>query len=411
VGYKNPDDVLLACVEAYRRLGNQKDAAAEFGIRPNSFSERMSAAAERGLLGTEPVLPGFVLKRISRTTGPDGELKSESTQQVKAPGEIFELQAGHVVDRLSVHTDAEGHITNQWTKIKAGQITVDEAIERVKRAMAGFKPAAKPAPAPRISDAKLLTLIPCNDWHVGMFAWGREVDFNWDLKIAERVIRASIEDVIARSPASGRAIVLGGGDLLHADSGENKTAKSGNVLDVDGRYQKVIDVACRLMAHTVDAALRRHKRVTVRILKGNHDEHACVAVAYYLLAWYRKDKRVTVDVDPSLFFWFRHGSVMLAATHGHLAKLKDMPGIMAHRRSEDWGATRFRYAHGFHIHHKEKIATEGNGCICETHQAPIPQDSWHYGKGFLSGRSVQAITYHKDFGEFGRVNTMILDAT
>src|SRR6185369_5675653 len=165
-----------------------------------------------------------------------------------------------------------------------------------------------------------------------------------------------------------------------------------------------------LMVRTTDAALRRHERVTLRILPGNHDEHSSVAIAYFLLAWYRNEPRVVVDVDPSLFFWRRFGLVMLGATHGHTVKIAKMPGIMAARRAVDWGATKFRYVHGFHLHHSAKITTTENSVICETHEAPIPQDAWHYGAGFLSGRSIQAITYHKDFGEIGRVRTAILDA-
>jgi hypothetical protein len=101
---------------------------------------------------------------------------------------------------------------------------------------------------------------------------------------------------------------------------------------------------------------------------------------------------------------------MLGATHGHTVKIAKMPGIMAARCAEDWGATKFRYVHGFHLHHSAKTATEGDGVICEIHQAPIPQDAWHYGSGFISGRSLQAITYHSEYGEIGRVRTAILDA-
>lgn len=46
----------------------------------------------------------------------------------------------------------------------------------------------------------------------------------------------------------------------------------------------------------------------------------------------------------------------------------------------------------------------------ESHQAPIPQDSWHYGEGFLSGRSLQTITYHSAVGEIGRVRVAMIDA-
>jgi hypothetical protein len=90
-----------------------------------------------------------------------------------------------------------------------------------------------------------------------------------------------VEDTVDRSPSSGECVILGGGDLLHADNSQNQTAKSGNVLDVDGRYQKIVGVATQLMVRTINVALRRHLHVTVRVLPGNHDEHSAVAVAYF----------------------------------------------------------------------------------------------------------------------------------
>ena len=390
--------------------GNQTRAARALNISRGAFQNRIEVAARRGLLGTEPVLPGFRISKTTSVTDQDGNVVREFVQQRPEAGGAFEMPEGHVLKGVSALVDANGNVIQEWRKTKEGEIDPLKVAEWLKEAFAGYKLAAKPVKAPKAASEDLLTLIPCNDWHVGMFSWGKEVGENWDLKIAERTIGDAIEDTIARSPASAEGIVLGGGDLLHSDNNENKTAKSGNVLQVDGRYQKVIGVAARIMVRTVDAALRRHQHVTVRVLQGNHDEHSSVAIGYFLLAWYRNEPRVMVDVDPSLFFWFRFGGVMLGATHGHTVKIREMPGIMAHRRAEDWGATKWRYIHGFHVHHSSKVATEGNGVICETHQAPIPQDAWHYGSGFLSGRSLQAITYHRAFGEIGRVRTAILDA-
>jgi hypothetical protein len=119
---------------------------------------------------------------------------------------------------------------------------------------------------------------------------------------------------------------------------------------------------------------------------------------------------VTVDTDPSVFWWHHFGRVLLGATHGDKAKIGQMPSIMAHRQAEAWGQSRFRYVHGFHLHHTAKFSTEGGGVISEIHQAPIPQDAWHFGSGFLSGRSIQAISYHAELGEVARVRTAILDA-
>lgn len=390
----------LAAYEANGK--NQVRTAAALGIARETLQNTLRRAAERGLLGTKPVLPGFRISQVTNT--PSGDF----VQQKPERGPEFEVPAGHAVKGISALVDAEGRTIQQWVKTREEPSAIDIADILAKR-FENYSPAAEPAPTPDHVSEDLLTLIPCNDWHVGMFAWHRETDQNWDLKIAERTIGQGIEDAIARSPASAVAIVLGGGDLTHADNNKNQTARSANQLDVEGRHQKIVETAGDLMVRTIDAALRRNGRVIVRNLKGNHDEETAPAVAWFLRAWYRNEPRVFVDLDQSLFFYHRHGLTFLAATHGHEAKLQDMPQIMAHRRAEDWGATRYRYAHGFHVHHRSKFATEGGGVIMESHQAPIPQDAWHFGSGFLSGRSLQTITYHRDFGEVSRVRVAMLD--
>jgi hypothetical protein len=398
------DEDIETAVSAVERHGGQTAAAAALGWTRSKVQRHIRRAAERGLLGPLKAMPGYMLKSIASKASDGSWVK-----QVKEPGEVFAPIEGHAIKGESALVDADGRIIQKWVKTREEPSALDLA-ETLKTAFADFKPAAKPAKCPSVVDLDLLNLIPCNDWHVNLLTWGREVGQNWDLPIAERVIGDGVVDAIERTPKAGLGIVLGGGDLTHADNNENRTSKSNNVLDCDGRHQKGLEVATRLMVRTVDAALRRNREVIVRILPGNHDEHTSAAVAYFLLAWYRNEPRVTVDCDASLFFWHRFGQVMLGATHGHTVKLANMPSIMAHRRAEDWGATKFRYIHGFHIHHSSKIATEGNGCICESHQAPIPQDAWHYGAGFLSGRSLQTITYHQRLGEISRVRVAMLDA-
>lgn len=397
------DEDIQAAADAYTVAGSIRATMPVLGLSYGATQERIKRAAERGLLGPADTLPGFAIKSVASKAADGSWIK-----QTKEAGEQFTPPDGHSVKGVSALVDADGRIVQQWVKTRETPSAIDIA-ETLKAAFIDYEPAAAPQAAPAVSDVDLLTLIPCNDWHINLLTWGRETGTNWDLKIAERVIGDGIDDAIERSPSAGIAIVLGGGDLTHSDNSENRTARSGNVLDVDGRYPLGIEVACRLKVRTVDGALRRNRRVIVRVLPGNHDEHTAVAVAYFLLAWYRNEPRVTVDVDPSLFFYHQHGDVMLAATHGHTVKLQNMPQIMAHRRAKMWGDTKFRYCHGFHIHHQSKFATEGGGVICESHQAPIPQDAWHYGAGFLSGRSLQTITYHARYGEISRVRVAMID--
>jgi hypothetical protein len=398
---------LQEAVDTLAECGGVKSkAAGKLGIDPATLRWRLARAARIGLTGYKPVLEGFEISKIS--TDRDGDVISVT--QKPEHGDVYTPPPAHLLGKVTVNLDAEGRVIQSWPRYMPDTANALALVEHLKHAFDDYASPHLPVALPPHSEDDFLNFIPCNDWHVNLLTWSREVGENWDLKIAERVIGHAIETAIKRSRRAGVAVVLGGGDLMHNDDNTNRTAKSHNVLDADGRHAKGIEVAQRLKVRAIDCALENNDSVIVRILAGNHDEYSSVAIAHYLKAYYRNEPRVTVDTDQSLFWFYRFGLVMLAATHGHMVKLGEMPGIMAHRRAEMWGATRFRYAHGFHVHHLSKVATEGNGVICESHQAPIPQDSWHYGSGYLSGRSVKVITYHKSLGYYTEQREPILDA-
>lgn len=298
-------------------------------------------------------------------------------------------------------------VSSYWVKTKEGSYhvkrnTTRDTLADIKAFFEDFEPQASIIPAPAQTDNRTLTLFPLADLHLGLLAWHRETGDDWDISIALKAYRTAMQRLAAASPASSRAVILGGGDLLHSDGYKPMTPTSGHLLDVDSRFPKMLHAAIELMVYQIDLARARHDHVTVRILPGNHDESSAIAVTYALWAWYRSDERVTVDTDESLFWWHRFGKTMLGATHGHAAKMTDMPLIMANRRPEDWAASRHRYIHGFHVHHKTKHAFEAGGVIAETHQSPAAQDAYHFGKGYLSGRSLPSITYDIEDGEISR---------
>lgn len=383
-----------ACAVAAERIGIDVQAmkwalgrAGRYGLEPASIPADARPPE------------GFHVKERVATYDGQGRLRRQSIRSAAEPGAVFRPLKGHIIKGESALVDLEGRLIAKWQKTKLGEVDPLAVAKALRRAFARM-PAAAPAPAPQPdADGDLMTLYPFGDWHLGMFAWGRETAANWDLKIAETTIVQAVRDLVSSAPPAAEAVVLGGGDLLHADNADNRTARSGHALDVDGRYPKVVEAAGRIKVAVIDAALSRHRLVRVRILPGNHDEHTAIAITYFLAAWYRNEPRVLVDTSPGLFWWHRFGLNLLGGTHGHTVKIDQMPAIMAHRRAEDWGATKHRFVHGFHLHHHRRIATELNGVICEVHQTPIPQDAWHFGAGFLSGRSVQCITYHRDKGE------------
>jgi len=395
-----PEDIQATLAAHARHRGNVSAMARELGITRASVRARLKTMAKHGLLGTAPVLPGFEISRTSSTLDAAGNVVRTSVQQRPEAGPAFTVPEGHAVKGVSALLNAEGREIARWVKTREGGDPVD-VLEHLKRGLAGYEGAAAPRPAPAGCREDALSLLPIADWHLGLYTWRRETGENWDLRIAEERYTATVDQLLARTPPAGTAIVLGGGDLVHSDNFDNRTARSGHALDVDGRYPKVVETAGRMMVRTVDRCLGTHERVLVRLLPGNHDEHTAIAISYFLLAWFKAEPRVSVDTDPSLFWWFRFGRTFLGGTHGHTVKPEQMPGIMAARRPQDWGESRFRYIHTFHRHHKGRLTNEAGGALVHVHRSPAPQDTWHFGAGFLSGRSMETITYHRELGEQG----------
>lgn len=366
------------------------------------------AAAERGELGFGPVLPGFRVAETVEITDGTGAVRSRSVRQKKAHGEAFKLPEGHRIKGVSALLDPQGRVIQQWAKTRetaeheaAVIAALGKHFERYKR---------PPVELPKLSDpdGNLLTLYPIADHHVGLYAWARETGADYDLDIASKILRKAVGRLTAASPSSGTAVFLFMGDYFHADNALNRTEKSGNALDVDTRYFKVLETGCALAADAIDCALLRHDNIIVRVLPGNHDPQSAIALALYLKAFYREEPRVQIDADPGLFWFFRWGKCFLAATHGHAAKVEDMPGIMASRRAQDWGATDFRYAFGAHLHHRRLGGRAHNGVTWETLPTLAAPDAWGAGQGFAPMREMIAYTYHKDKGRRSCVMENIL---
>lgn len=229
-------------------------------------------------------------------------------------------------------------------------------------------PTATRPKAPASTDSKLLTVYPIADHHLGLYAWAEEAGENYDLAIGERLLKETMGALVAGAPSSQTAIILNLGDFFHSDDNTQLTPKSKHKLDVDGRHAKILRVGVKLLIHCIQLALQRHDKVIVRCLPGNHDPYASLALSTALSCFFDNSKRVTIDVDPSAFFWYPFGKVLIGATHGDKAKGHDMPGVMAADRPRDWGNSEYRYIYLGHVHHKSIGGGEKHGATWETFQ-------------------------------------------
>jgi len=275
----------------------------------------------------------------------------------------------------------------------------DDVLGRIRDAFEGMG-AAPEIPAPAYADSDLLTLYPVSDVHIGLMAWGRETGEDFDTRKACERLQNWIGQCVAASPASGLGIVLFNGDTLHADDQTNKT-QSGHILDVDTRHFRTLDMAIAAIASCIDMAAAKHAKVAVRILPGNHDRTAYMAILFAIAERYRSNPRIEVPQAPGEFFAYEFGQVMLAAHHGDKAKAQRLVLALADDEAEMWGRTRHRYLWTGHLHHHK--AEDIGGVQWEQLRAVTARDAYAKSHAFTARAQLQAVTYHRDFGEVSRV--------
>lgn len=362
-----------AVVKAWIEHGSQRGAAKALGVVPSNISS--------------------IISRV----------KGYAAEQGYAPEHdmVHTVPESHFVKGVSSYYGKDGTVTGQWVKSdKRAHELMDQIREAVEELTAESITPAKPAKPPARADDDLLTVIPIGDPHVGMYAWAEETGEDFDLSVARTDIEAAVQELVRSAPQSGTCLIVNLGDFFHADDQRNVTPRGGNQLDVDTRYAKVIRTGVRILTAVVDMALRRHKRVILRNESGNHDPHSSLWLSIVMDAYYRDDPRVEVVMSPAPFWYHRHGQVLLGTTHGHSTKPKDLPGIMASDKPEDWGATLHRtWIHG-HIHTTTRH--EFPGCVVESFRTLAGKDFWHTQQGYRSGRDINALVFHVEHGEVAR---------
>ena len=306
-----------------------------------------------------------------------------------------------VLKGTSTLYDKEGNMALQWVKTSLDRERYDAAVrEYCEYLVEDVRGKAQPIPPPKFSNSDLLSVYGIGDPHVGLYAWKAETGADFDLTIAEDLNVGAFARLVSVAPDSEEALIIEAGDLLHADDSSNMTPTSGNVLDVDSRYAKVVQVALRILKRAVDLALAKHKKVTVWIVGGNHDPHSSFMVALCLNAFYSNEPRVVIDLSPAQYRYLLFGKVLIGAAHGHGAKAEQLPQRMAHDMAPEWGVSLFRYWYLGHIHHT--VVKEIGGVIIEYLRTMAARDAWHALKGYLAGRDMKLFIHHKSFGEIER---------
>lgn len=288
-----------------------------------------------------------------------------------------------------------------WEKESLDKEAAEAAREAAYEAMAGKLPRYAPVAPPKAVHDDLCNLYTFTDYHLGMLAWAEEGGADWDIKIAERTLIAGFRAMIAQSPRAHTAVINLQGDFLHTDGLIPVTPGHGNILDADSRYSKMVAVAIRAIRQLVGMALERHEAVRLIIAEGNHDESGSVWLRQMFEALYDEEPRVGVDTSALPFYTFIWGDTFLGFHHGHKVKNESLPLLFAAQFRKEWGATNKAYIHCGHRHHCDE--KEYSGATVIQHPTLAARDAYAARGGWIADRAAQSISYHKKYGQVGRV--------
>ncbi|MEB2845951.1 oxidoreductase [Endobacterium cereale] len=392
---KTSPEELQRRADAYREHGTLVKAAAALGIKKSALHDSIKRAAEVGMLGTKPVLPGFAIKSIASKEG-DAWIK-----QTKAPGEVFELPAGQVVKGVSALVDGQGREVAKWIKTAAD---AENQLAAMRAAVEAFKediPRAEPVQRTARSHTDLMNFYAVTDAHFGMLAWREETGADYDLVIAEQLLTDWFAAAIELAPAAFTGVLAQMGDLAHYDGMESKTPTSGHILDADSRFPKVVRVIIRTLRRIVRMMLEKHERVHIIMADANHDPASGAWLREMFAAFYDDEPRVTVDSSASTYYVVEHGKTSLFVHHGHRRNVGNVDSVFAGKFREVYGRTQFSYAHIGHLHSDELKTT--NLMKVERHETLAAADAYAANGGWLSGRSAKVITYSSRHGEVSRL--------
>jgi hypothetical protein len=360
------DDILREVIETWRAHDCRAHHAADaLGINRKTFQSRLDVAKGRGFHLSE---------------GARGVVASAKLAPLEARGGWLH----------SYDDDGKKIGATRWAPQDG--VTEEDLIARMVAAFSAIPPAPPVAPPERAQE-DLCTLWPLYDVHWGMHAWGRETGGDdYDLKLAEDDLLGAFERVLHLTPFAAHAVILIGGDFFHSDDNSHQTPANRHQLDADGRIYKIIDTAIRALSFVVQRVQSKAARVTIRVLRGNHDEHSHLYLTFALAERFR-DATVTVEKDPRDLFMFQWGRTSIFGHHGDKMKPQELVMRLADQ-CPFWSETRHRYAY---TGHKHKMAAERIGGVhWEQLDAFAPPDA--YGSTWTGRRAFKAEVFSKQSG-------------
>lgn len=356
--------------EDYAVLGSYTAVARKHGVGESTVRHMLKRRAERE--GVDPLVDSSMEYLGLDTVPHGGWIKSQT------PDENGNLYSWYVKPRTVEEEERKASL----------QASLDDTFRNI--------PAVR-LPKPRETAAKdQLGFIPLNDLHGGLYAWGEETGYgDWDLSLATERLEGWVGQLVAKMPACQECILYFNGDTLHANGNDPFTPASKHVLDVDTRQFKVVDAIATSIITATDLAAQKHGHVRLVIKRGNHDEDAYLALLMAAKWRYREQDNVTVDLDPSSYWVYPFGKVLLFGHHGDKRKPQELVMKMMSDHREVFGKCKHAYLWTGHLHERAVKMFYG----VQWEQASCLTEPDIFGAAFGSNAEARAHIYDAERGE------------
>ena len=249
---------------------------------------------------------------------------------------------------------------------------------------------------PKLKDGVLLELA-IFDAHFGRLCWGEESGADFDVHIAEKLLKQTLMELLdySRNFNVSKILIPFGGDYFNSNSKSNSTVL-GTVQQEDTRYSKTFRLGRQLAIDIIDRCFQVAP-VDVVLVKGNHDEERLFYLGDSLECWYHNNKNVNIDNSPKSRKYYPFGNTLLGFTHGDDVKLEKLPFLMALETSDLWNKSKFREIHTGDKHHR--LTLNENGVVVRIIGSIVAPDQWTHNKGFIGSiRATESFIFHPQKG-------------
>lgn len=352
---------------------------------------------------------GHRVKGYSTLRDADGETEHEWTKTKEDPidpPKFPVVPPGWAITKTSTGLDGEGKAFSQWVQASPQLVRSHDAfIAAVRESLEPFRGMVAPTPPPTDTMDDLCAVYGFGDPHFGMLARGVETgDRNFDLKIAEQEFEAASDLLVDRAPPTYTAICCDIGDSLHFQDDTQLTPAHKHKVDGDGRFEKVSSVVMRSRRSYIAKLLRKHRRVVMVQVPGNHDPNGSRMLRMFWELIYENEPRVEVLQNSNSFIYYRFGSNLFAFNHG-MVKHEKLGAIIAAdcaaggiRGLESWwGECKWRRCFTGHLHHRQ--VDEFPGLEIERLQTLAAREAYANEAGYRHKSGAVQITFHRTKGE------------